>query len=108
MTYPVELLVIILSPELNLLAEESVHSEHVLVFLEVMLQHDPYVRKGMDICHLLSRRLTNWRSKKFYLFCEMERCSRKRYTPRVAVNKDHVSSYSFITNTLSGGRVLFP
>ena len=39
----------LLSSELNLLAKGSVRSECVMVFLEVMLQHDPYVRKGMDI-----------------------------------------------------------
>ena len=113
----------LLSSELNLLAEGSVRSERVMVFLEVMLQRDPYVRKGMDIRRLLSRRLEDWRSEKFdSLLCETERCSGKRYTPRFTVNKDHVSqvftrlmlrgqvrsAVRFITDRLSGGGVLSP
>ena len=68
--------VALLSSEIDLLAQGSVRSERVLVFLSAMLQRDPMVRRGTDIHRLLARCLQRWRE-----YCcedlvnETERCA---------------------------------
>ena len=55
----------LLSSEISLLAREVERSERVLIFLSVMLQRDPMVRKGTDIRQLLSHHLKEWKEEKF-------------------------------------------
>jgi len=67
----------LLSFEVNLLAWGSSRSERVLVFFSTMLQWDPMVQKGIDICRLLSRHLQLWKECVFDgLVTESERCAR--------------------------------
>ena len=45
----------LLSSEVNLLVQGSMSSERVIVFLTVLLQRDPMVKRGADIHRLLLR-----------------------------------------------------
>ena len=66
-----------LSSEIDLLPQGSMRSERVLVFISTMLQQDSMVRKGTDICRLISRRLQQWKDSIFdELVTDSERCAR--------------------------------
>ena len=73
----------LLSSEVNLLVQGSMSSERVIVFLTVLLQRDPMVKRGADIRHLLLQRMKDWRGEKFTdLIFDAERFSRKHIRPR--------------------------
>ena len=78
----------------DLMAEEVIllnkMSERLIVFISVMLQHDTRIRKGVDICRLLKRRIDTWRKQCYdQLLHEFVRYE-KQYTSRSENNKDHV------------------
>ena len=80
----------LLSSEISLLARGVKRSDWVLVFLFVMLQHDPMVRRGTDILPLLCCHLKEWKEEKFEsLVCDTERCTRKFTRPRKKDDNDH-------------------
>ena len=70
--------VALLSSKIDLLAQGSVRSERVLVFLLAVLQRDPMVRRGTDIRRLLARHLQRWKDHCFEdLVNETEKCARQ-------------------------------
>ena len=114
-------LVGLLSSEVNLLVQGSMSSERVIVFLTVILQRDPMVKRGADVRRLLLRRLEDWKVEKFTdLVFDAERCSRQHSKPRRKDGEDHTvavftrlmlrgqvcSAVRFITDRVSGGGVL--
>ena len=65
-------------------------SERVIVFLTVILQLDPMVKRGADIHRLLLRRMEDWKGGKFTdLVFDAERCSRQHKKPRRKDGEDH-------------------
>ena len=111
----------LLSSEINLLGRGSSQSERVLVFLSAMLQWDPKVWKGTDICRLLDRRLQNWKKCNFEnLVTEVEWCSRQLHRSGIKDKNDHYvmvftrlmlrgqvrSAVRFITDRIHGGGVM--
>ena len=110
--------VVLLSSEIDLLAQGSVRSERVLVFLSAMLQRDPMVQRGTDIRHLLARRLQRWKDHCFEdLVNETERCAWRLPRSRFKHEKDRCvkvfthlmlwgqvqAAVRFITNRVHGG-----
>ena len=106
---------------MNLLVQGSVSSERIIVFLTVILQRDPMVKRGADIRCLLLRRMEDWKGEKFTdLVFDVERCSRQHSKPRRKDGEDHsvavftrlmlrgqvCSAVRFITDRVSGGGVL--
>ena len=96
-------------------------SERVIVFLTVILQCDPMVKRGADIRRLLLRRMEDWRGEKFTdLVFDAERCSKQHARPKHKDREDNTvavftcmmlhgqvhSAVRFITDRVSGGRVL--
>ena len=113
--------VALLSSEIVLLAQGSIRSERVLVFLSAMLQRDPMVRRGTDIHCLLARRLQRWKEYCFEdLVNETERCAWRLPRSRFKDEKDRCvkvfthlmfrgqvrSAVRFITDRVHGGGVL--
>ena len=91
------------------------------MFLSAMLQRDPMVRRGTDICRLLARRLQRWKDHCFEdLVNETERCARRLPRSRFKDEKDRcvkvfthlmlrgqvLSAVRFITDRVHGGGVL--
>ena len=113
--------VALLSSEIDLLAQGSVQSERVLVFLSAMLQCDPMIWRGTDIHRLLARCLQHWKEHCFEdLVNETERCARWLPRSRFKDEKDQCvkvfthlmlrgqvrSAVRFITDRVHGGGVL--
>ena len=72
-----------LTSEVSLLARGLACSERLIIFLSVLLQRDPLIRRGTDICRLQGNRLKDWKSEKFdSLIYEAERCARQFVRPR--------------------------
>ena len=68
----------LLSGEVNLLVQGSISSEMAIVFLTVILQRDPMIKRNADIRHLLLRRMEDWKGEKFTdLVFDAERCLRQ-------------------------------
>ena len=73
----------LLSEEVSKLANGEFRSERLVVFMSVLLQRDPLVKKGADVRRLLRRRMDLWReSQVTELLCEAERCSQQLPKPR--------------------------
>ena len=71
------------------LAAGNYRSERLIVFLDVILQHNRMVRKGKDIRRVLERCLTMWTNDEFdYLVEEVVKCNKsiRAQTPRVDDN----------------------
>ena len=110
-----------LSSEIDLLAQGSVRSERVLVFLSAMLQRDPMVWRGTDIRRLPARHLQRWKDHCFEdLVNETERCAQWLPQSQFKDEKDQCvklfthlmlwgqvqSAVRFITDRVHGGGVL--
>ena len=103
--------------KVNLLVLGSMSSARVIVFLTVILQRNPMVKRGAGICRLLLQKMEDWRGEKFTdLVFYAERCSRQHTMPRHKDGDDHTvavfthllrdqvcSAVHFITDRVSGG-----
>ena len=75
---PVPQSVHMLSDEICLLSRRVSKSERLIVVLSVMLQRDKMVKKGADICRLVSRHLSSWHDGNIdILIDEFERCVKR-------------------------------
>ena len=84
----------LMAEEVTLLNKGSATSEHLIVFISVMLQRDTMIRKGVDIRRLLKRRIETWRKQCYdQLLHEFVRCAKqwsKSHSSRSENNKDNV------------------
>ena len=87
---PLAVIVGLLSSEVNMLVQGPTSSERVIVFLTVILQCDPMVKRGADTHRLLLRRMKDWKGEKFTdLVFDAERCSRQHTKPKYKDGGDH-------------------
>ena len=65
-----------LTSEVSLLARGLGCSERLIIFLSVLLQRDPLIRRGTDIRRLLGNWLKDRKGEKFdSLVCEADHCT---------------------------------
>ena len=90
--------------EVRLLIDNSVVSDHLLMFCPVMLQRNHMVRVGSDVRQLLKRRMEMWKTNSFEaLLCEAEQWAAQCRSRQPRLSDDHV--VRVFTRLMLHGRV---
>lgn len=80
-----------MSDEIRLLSHKAIKSERLIIFLTVLLQQDKMIKKGVDICRLVSRQMTSWQEGNIDILIDEFECCAKRFSNSspIKIDKDH-------------------